>query len=55
VCKDLKYVSIKFAQANLQKCITWFKKFGKGRQEWNKACSEIGIRPKKLNILVKTK
>jgi len=27
VCKDLKYVSIKFVQANLQKCITWFKKF----------------------------
>ncbi len=26
----MKYVPIKFAQADLQKCITWLKKFGKG-------------------------
>ncbi len=31
VCKNLKHVFIKFTQANLQKCITWPKKFGKGR------------------------
>jgi hypothetical protein len=50
VCKDLKYVYIKSTQANLQKCITWPKKFGKGRHEWNKACVETSIHPKKLNI-----
>ncbi len=31
VYKNLKYISIEFIQTNLQKCITWFKKFGKGR------------------------
>ncbi len=55
VCKDLKYVYIKSTHANLQKCITWFKNSGKGRQEWNKACLEIGICPKKLNTLMKTR
>ncbi len=28
-CKNLKYVCIKFAEVDLQKCITWPKKFGK--------------------------
>jgi hypothetical protein len=32
VYKGLKYVSIKIAQFNLQKCITWTKKSSKGRQ-----------------------
>jgi hypothetical protein len=54
-CKDLKYVSFKSTQTYLQKCITWLKKFGKGRQEWNKACVETSIHPKKLNTPVKTK
>jgi hypothetical protein len=49
VCKNLKYISIKPIQTDLQKCITWLKKSGKGRQEWNKACVETGIHPKKLN------
>jgi hypothetical protein len=43
VCRNLKYVFIKFAQANLQKCITWLKKSKKGIHEWNKACVEIEI------------
>ncbi len=30
VCKDLRYVSIKFVEADLQKCITWPKKSRKG-------------------------
>ncbi len=38
VCKDLRYVLIKDAQGDLQKCITWPKEFGKGRQEWEKTC-----------------
>ncbi len=50
MCKHIKSIEV-----NLQKCITWRKKFGKGRQEWNKACFEIGIGPRKLNTLVKTK
>jgi len=28
VCRNLKYVSIKFAQVDLQKCINWPKKMG---------------------------
>jgi len=31
VCKDLKYISIKFAQIDLQKCIIWLKKSRKGK------------------------
>jgi hypothetical protein len=38
----------------LQKCITCSNKSIKGCQEWNKACIEAGLRPKKLNTLVKT-
>jgi len=45
----------KSTKANLQKCITWLKNFGKGRQEWNKVCFKISICPKKLNTLVKIK
>jgi hypothetical protein len=55
VCKDLKYVYVKFVQEDMQKCITWPKKSRKGRQEWNKAYVEIGIHPKKLNTLLKTR
>jgi hypothetical protein len=33
VRKSLKYVSIKFVQSNIQKCITWPKQSGKGNQE----------------------
>jgi hypothetical protein len=31
VCKNIRYVFIKSTQANLQKCIIWPKKIGKGR------------------------
>jgi len=33
VCKNLKYVSIKSTQTNLQKCIIWLKKYKKGKHE----------------------
>ncbi len=55
VCKDLKYVSIKSAQAHLQKCIIWPKKFGKGKQELNKVCLETSIRLRQMYIQMKTK
>jgi hypothetical protein len=55
VCKDLKHVFVKFAQADLQKCITRFKKSRKGKQEWNKACVKTSICPKKLNTPMKSK
>ncbi len=55
MCNDLKYISIKSIETYQQKCITWPKKFGKGRYEWKKACIEIGIHPIKLNTLMKTK
>lgn len=43
VCKNMKYISIKFVQAFLRKCIIWPKKFEKGRHEWNEACVKTGI------------
>jgi hypothetical protein len=43
MCKNMKYVFIEYAQANLQKNIIWPKKIGKGKHEWNKACVEVGI------------
>jgi hypothetical protein len=46
VCKDLKYVSINFAQIDLQKCIIWPKKFGKGRKVWNKVSVEMAFTQK---------
>jgi hypothetical protein len=55
ISKGLKYVSLKFAQPNLQKCITWLKKSRKGKDEWMKAYIAIGFTFKKLNTLVKTK
>jgi hypothetical protein len=42
-------------QSNLEKCKIWPKKFGKGRQEWNKVCEDSKICFKKLNIPIKTK
>jgi hypothetical protein len=47
VCKNLKYVSIKFAQVHLQKCITWPKKFGRSGKKWCKTCIEVGLRLEK--------
>ncbi len=54
VCKDLQYVSIKVAQGDLQKCITWLNFFGKGKEEWEKACVNSSFPQKKLNTQVKT-
>jgi hypothetical protein len=55
VFRGLKYVFLKFAQANLQKRITWPKNSRKGKDEWMKAYITIGFRLKKLNTLVKRK
>ncbi len=50
----MRFTSIKNAQFDIQKCITWLKKFGKGIQKWNKECMDARINPKKLNTLVNT-
>ncbi len=50
-----KYAVMKLGQFDIQKCITWPKVFSKGQQAWNKACINFGLRPKKLNMLVKTR
>jgi hypothetical protein len=55
VCKDLQYVSIKYVQKDLQKCITWPKKSRKGRQKWEKACVNLGLSSQKLNTPMKTR
>jgi hypothetical protein len=46
VCENLKYLSIKFAQTYMQKCITWPKKSESCSQEWDKACVEVVYTPK---------
>ena len=43
MCKGMKEVSLKDAQKSLQSCITWTKKSGKGRQEWDRACIDAGL------------
>jgi hypothetical protein len=55
VCKGFTYVSIKFVQIDLQKCIIWLKKSRKGKQEWMKAYIIVCLRLGKLNALVKTR
>ncbi len=40
---------------NVHKCITWLKKFSKGRQAWEKAYVDSGLSPYKLNTFVKTR
>jgi hypothetical protein len=44
MCKGLKYVSIKSTQAYLQKCITWFKMLGNGKQKWMKVCIALNTK-----------
>jgi len=51
----MKEVSLKDAQSTLQKTITWIKKLVKGRQEWEVACWEASLSPRKLKTLVKTR
>jgi hypothetical protein len=46
-------VSVKDAQAILQKTITWTKKSMKGRQEWGKDCIECVMSTWKFEIHVK--
>ncbi len=55
VYENLKHISIKSTQFDLQKCMTWLKKYGKGRHEWNKVCIDFGIRLRKLNTPIKTR
>ncbi len=43
VTTSLKRVNVKATQRNLQKTITWTKKLGKGKQEWERACVERGL------------
>jgi len=55
VAWGLNYVSIKFVQTNIQKCITWFLKMTKGKRAWEKTWIDCRLRPIKLNMWVKTK
>jgi hypothetical protein len=41
VCRNLKYVCIKFAQVDLQKCITWPKKIEKPKETKNPSENNI--------------
>jgi hypothetical protein len=53
MCKNLEYVFIRSTQIDLYKCITWPKKIGKGRQEWNTTYVEINIHLRKLSTPMK--
>ena len=52
---EMKKVSIKEAQTNLQKTITWIKRIKRGREEWYKVCIEVGLASRKLNTPMKTR
>jgi hypothetical protein len=52
-CVGMKEVSLKDARKVLQKMITWIKKFRTGKQEWDKACTEVGLLTQRLKTLVK--
>jgi len=52
--RNLKFISIKSAQSDLQKCITWHKNFGNNKQGWNKACLDFNLSLRKLNSPMKT-
>ncbi len=43
VSVGLHEMSIKFAQANFQKCITWPKRSEKRHEEWTKACIDARL------------
>jgi len=42
-------------QSNLHKYVSWPKCSGKFIHEWNKACANFKLCPRKLNILMKTR
>jgi hypothetical protein len=48
-------VSLKAIQSTLQKTITWIKKFGKGRSEWQRACLDARVSHQKLKTPMKTR
>jgi hypothetical protein len=50
----MQEVSVEKVQNALQKTITWPKKLGKGRQEWELAYKKASLRLHKLKILIKT-
>jgi hypothetical protein len=52
--QKMRFTSIKNAQFDIKKCITGPKKFGKGKQEWNKECMDARIDPRKLNAPINT-
>jgi hypothetical protein len=55
VSMGLRQVSVKDAQASLHNTITWIKKSQNGKQEWEKACVESRLSPRKLKTFVKTR
>jgi hypothetical protein len=48
-------VNVKDAHVALQNKITWTKKFGKGRHEWEKSCTECEMPLRKLKTPIKTR
>ena len=46
-------VSNKEVQTNLHKTITWTKKYGKGRAEWDEVRVEMGLASRKLKTPMK--
>ena len=55
VYQDLESIDFNKVLSGLQKCITWTKKSGKGREEWYRACREENIQERLVPTPVKTK
>jgi len=45
VCQGMNEIFLKKAQSTFQKTIMWMKKSGKGRQEWETTCHQVGLPP----------
>jgi hypothetical protein len=41
----MKEMNVTEDQSALLKTITWTKKLGKGRQEWELACKKVNLKP----------
>ncbi len=56
LCIGMKEASLKDTQQAMQKIITQITKFGKGWQEWDKACIEVNtLATRKLKTPMKTR
>jgi hypothetical protein len=50
MCRNLSMFLLNLFNQICKKCITWLKKFRKGKQEWNKVCEDFNICPRNKTL-----